>query len=134
LIEVLVAFVILAGSVLALMRLISGGLTAAERSDEFNRATTYAENRLAEVVGQSELVEGESTGEHEDGRFRWSVTVVTLPDPAPATDGRPPAQNVRVKLMEIVATVRFGPEAAAGAGRTVTLRTLRVAPKKVGEA
>jgi general secretion pathway protein I len=133
LIEVLVAFVILAGSVLALMRLLSGGLAMAERTDEFNRATTYAENRLAEAVGQREIVEGETSGEEDEGRIRWSVVVTPMDDPTPPPGGQQPGQAIRVKLMEIVATVRFGPPSDTGQERAVTLRTIRVVPKKVGE-
>lgn len=136
LIEVLVAFVILAGSVLALMQLFSGGLNAAQRLDDSSKAATYAESRLAETLAQKELGEGSASGEYEAGRFRWTSSVTVQPDPAPPPDGPQPGQNLRIKLLEVVVVVEFG---FAGTGadatsRNVTLRTLRVAPKKVGEA
>jgi general secretion pathway protein I len=134
LIEVLIAFVILAGSVLALMQLFSSGLTAAGRTDDFVRAVTHAESRLAEVAGQVEIAEGSTSGDVDAGRFRWTATVTPIPDPLPPAEGQPVA-NLRIKLLEIVVTVEFGDSADAGSnGRNVTLRTLRLVPKKVGEA
>jgi general secretion pathway protein I len=135
LIEVLVAFVILAGSVLALMQLFSGGLNAAQRLDESSKAATYAESRMAETLAQKELGEGSESGEYESGRFRWTATVTVQPDPVPPPEGQQP-QNMRIKLVEVTVQIDFGfaGEGAESRSRNVTLRTLRVIPKKVGEA
>jgi general secretion pathway protein I len=135
LIEVLIAFVILAGSVLALMQLFSGGLNAAQRLDDSSKAATYAESRLAETLAQKELSEGSESGEYESGRFRWSASVTVVPDPVPPPEGQQP-QNMRIKLLEVTVVVQFGfaGNGIESASRNVTLRTLRVTPKKVGEA
>ena len=70
LIEVLVAFVILALSLTVLLRIFSGGLRNVEVSSDYARAVLVAQAQLA-AAGVSEPLElGETRGEW-DQRFRW---------------------------------------------------------------
>ncbi|MES9963134.1 MAG: prepilin-type N-terminal cleavage/methylation domain-containing protein [Candidatus Sedimenticola sp. 20ELBAFRAG] len=70
LLEVLVAFVILVMSLSVLFRIFSGGLQNLERSEQYNFALVLAESRIADAVSGQQLIEGESSGETENG-MRW---------------------------------------------------------------
>jgi general secretion pathway protein I len=70
LIEVLVAFMILALSLSVLFRIFSGGLNNVAVAGDYAQAVLVAESQLA-VVGRSEpLVAGQTYGESGE-RFRW---------------------------------------------------------------
>jgi general secretion pathway protein I len=69
LIEVLAAFVILALVGTALFRIFAGALGNASLSDEYSRATLFAESRLASPGVETPLREGKQQGTSEDGKY-----------------------------------------------------------------
>src|SRR5690606_7995633 len=81
LIEVLVAFAILA---LALTLLL-GGLSGASRqvrwADDAGRASLHAQSLLDDVGVGTVLQEGHRDGVFEQGRYRWSLDVEPYVDP-----------------------------------------------------
>jgi len=86
LLEVLVAFTILAMLLAALFQVFSSGLHAARAGDRFTRATVIAQSRLAAVGLEQPLLEGVSSGSTDDG-YHWRVTVGEyLDDQLPAID------------------------------------------------
>jgi general secretion pathway protein I len=86
LLEVLVAFTILAMLLSALFQVFSGGLHAARAGDRFTRATLIAQSRLATVGLEQPLREGVSSGSTDDA-FHWRVTVGEyLDDQLPVID------------------------------------------------
>lgn len=74
LVEVLVAFVILALALTVLLRIFSGGVRNVSVSSEYARAVLIAESRLASAGIGSVLSPGETSG-IEDERFEWTQTV-----------------------------------------------------------
>jgi general secretion pathway protein I len=84
LLEVLVAFTILAMLLGVLFQVFSGGLRAARAGDSYTRATVIAQSRLAAVGVEFPLEEGTSSGT-ADGTFHWRVIV------RPYVDGELPA-------------------------------------------
>jgi general secretion pathway protein I len=74
LIEVLVAFMILALALTVLMRIFSGGLRNVSVSSDYATATLIAESRLAAAGIDVPLVPGETSGT-EGERFEWTVSV-----------------------------------------------------------
>jgi len=86
LLEVLVAFTILAMLLAALFQVFSGGLHAARAGDRFTRATLIAQSRLAAVGLEQPLQEGVSSGSTDDA-FHWRITVGEyFDDQLPAID------------------------------------------------
>ncbi len=86
LLEVLVAFTILAMLLGALFQVFSGGLRAARSGDQYTRATVIAQSRLAAVGVEQPLREGVSSGT-DDGPYHWRVTVSPyLDDQMPVVD------------------------------------------------
>jgi general secretion pathway protein I len=74
LIEVLVAFMILALALTVLMRIFSGGLRNVSVSSDYATATLIAESRLAAAGIDVLLTPGETSGT-EGERFAWTVSV-----------------------------------------------------------
>jgi general secretion pathway protein I len=75
LLEVLAAFVILALVGTALFRVFSGALGNVAVSDEYSRATLYAESRLAGLSVEAPLREGAQQGTSDDGFYAWTATI-----------------------------------------------------------
>ena len=74
LIEVLVAFMILALALTVLLRIFSGGLRNVSVSSDYAIATLIAESRLAAAGIDVPLRPGETSGT-EGERFEWTVSV-----------------------------------------------------------
>jgi general secretion pathway protein I len=74
LIEVLVAFMILALALTVLLRIFSGGLRNVSVSSDYAAATLIAESRLAAAGIDIPLRPGETSGT-EGERFEWTVSV-----------------------------------------------------------
>jgi len=120
LLELLVAFVILALTLSVMMRIFSGGLRNVGLADDYSRATLLAESRLAELGVQP--VEGEAEGEF-DQKFRWRSTIRPWVEDADAQAQE--AQPLPVRLMEIEVKVAWGEQ--GGKLREVSLSTLQLA-------
>ena len=90
LIEVVVAFVLLALVLSVSLEIFSKGMARAGDLDDRARALVVAQSRLAFAGAEEPLKEGVTSGETEDRRFQWSVTVRRADDLAAGTDGKAP--------------------------------------------
>ena len=81
LIEVLVAFVILAMALTVILRIFSGGVRNVAVSSDYAKAVLIAESRLATAGIDGMLAPGELSGT-EAGRFQWT-RLVTNYQPTP---------------------------------------------------
>lgn len=75
LLEVLVAFAILAISLGVLMQIFSRATTTTMAAAQYSRAVSLAEARLAAVGTAIPLEAGSTSGEPEDG-FAWELSIV----------------------------------------------------------
>lgn len=121
LLEVLVAFVVLALTLSVMLRIFSGGLRNAALADDYSRAVLLAESRLAELSVQPQ--EGEARGEF-GGKYRWRSTIHPWVDDAGTTGLG--AQPLPVRLMEIEVRIAWGED--GGRVREIDLSTLQLAP------
>ena len=81
LVEVMVAFVILAMTLTVLLRIFSGGIRNIAVSADYARAVLIAESRLAAAGIDEQLFTGETRG-IEDEAFEWTRSVAPyLPSP-----------------------------------------------------
>ncbi|MEO1751952.1 prepilin-type N-terminal cleavage/methylation domain-containing protein [Thiofaba sp. EF100] len=108
LLEVVVAFSILALAMGVLMALFSQGLSNARVARDYSRALQLAQSRLAEVGVTSPLRSGAEDG--VSGGLAWRVEAVERP-----REGKSPVRAYEVTV-----------EVEADAGRRVTLRSLRL--------
>jgi general secretion pathway protein I len=126
LIEVLVAFVVLALTMGVILQIFSGGLRNARLTDTYTRALLLAESRLEVVGTEQPLVAGETTGRlGNDLSWRvritpwWNGTGEVQPSASPAGDAQ-----MRRNLYEVKVRVAWQ---ANGRERAVDLTTLRMA-------
>ena len=128
LLEVLVAFVILALVATALFRLFSGALVNASAADDYTHAVLVAESVLAEAAAANPLVEATNTGSAEDGRITWTTRVTPYTPPDVSPDAERLAQAMPNRLWRITAEVTFA--APSGGTRSFALATTRIGPKE----
>ena len=121
LLEILVAFVILALTLSVMMRIFSGGLRNAGFADDYSRAVLLAESKLAELGVQP--AEGETDGEFGE-KYRWRSSI--RPWTGDADTPGMGAQPLPVRLMEIEVRVAWGEQGGNGS-REVALSTLQLA-------
>jgi len=124
LLEVLVAFVVLALVATALFELFGGALRNVGVASDWSRALLVAESRLAEAASAQPLREGSSTGTDDDGRIGWQATVApyTAPDVDPALDRI--SETTSTRLFRVSIDVRYPAE--GGRERVVSLSTVKL--------
>lgn len=122
LIEVIVAFALLALGLTLLLGTLSGATRQVRWSADAGRAALHAQS-LLDTVGITEpLQPGRRDGDFEDGRYRWTLAITPWQDPALANVPQSPGDR---RLYELDMAVRWG---AAGPGEQLQVRSLRLAP------
>jgi general secretion pathway protein I len=126
LMEILLAFVVLAAAVGMLYRTFSTGLRNVGAVATYSEAISVAEARLTGLGLEKPLEEGEESGATEDRRFNWRVVVqpYTAPGSAPEQAGGfvNPQQLLR-------ATVTVTWDEQGDHRRTIALSTVRLVAK-----
>jgi general secretion pathway protein I len=128
LLEVLVAFVILALVGTTLFRLFGASLNNAGAADEYSRAAIYAESRLALAAVDYPLRETNDQGTSDDGRYAWSSRVEPYLAPGATDDQTRLAQLLPMRLWRLSVTVSWPGQGANQ--RSITLSTVRMAMKQ----
>lgn len=106
LIEVLVAFAVLAAALTLLLGILTGASRQVRWADQAGRAALHAQSLLDQVgIGES-LQPGQREGGFEDGRYQWTLAVEpwrdsAVPPPATLDPGAP-------RLMRLQLDVRWG--------------------------
>lgn len=121
LIEVIVAFALLAGALTLLLGTLSGAARQVRDSDAYSRAALHAQSLLAAQGVETPLQPGRQGGTFEDGRFRWTLDAQPYADPH-ARDAAPPPGGAG--LLQLDLQVNWG-EAPS---QQLHWRTLRLAP------
>lgn len=120
LLEVIVAFALLAMALTLLLGTLSGAAKQVRWSSDAGRAALYAQSLMDQVgVGQP-LKPGQRSGDFENGRYRWTLGVAQWRDPLPASSQLIDPNAPR--LFEVQLAVEWGD---GGAGRRLFLRSLR---------
>ena len=101
LIEVVVAFVLLALVLSVSFEIFSTGMARASDLDDRARALVVAQSRLAITGAEEALKEGVTSGESEDRRFRWTVTVRRADDAPTVPGGKPPSSAYALYRIDV---------------------------------
>jgi general secretion pathway protein I len=117
LLEVLVAFSILALTLGVIMRIMAAGSTAALRADEYTNAVLLAESKLTETIAAKANISGAS--EVRGVTYRWDGSV------EPAAKMGDPIFGGRFQMFDIYARVEWG---RPGVSRRIVLHTQRILP------
>ena len=125
LIEVVVAFVLLALVLSVSLEIFSKGMARAADLDDRARALVVAQSRLADAGAEEGLKEGVTSGATEDRRFQWTVTVRRADDLATRNDGSAPSSAYALYRVD----VHVGWRGADERERALDLTTLSTAAK-----
>ncbi len=125
--EVLVAFVILALVATALFRLFGGALNNASAADDWSRALLVAESQLAAASTVTPLREGTDQGAEKIGNLRWQTKVEPYNPPDTPPDLERASDTMPTRLLRITTEVRFPSD--TGRDRVVTVSTVKLAAR-----
>jgi len=121
LLEVIVAFALLALALTLLLGILSGAARQVRGSSDAARAALYAQSLLAQVGTGEAIVAGQRDGDFEDGRYRWQMRIAPWRDRTIAAARQQVDPNA-AGLFEITLAVQWGD---AGPAQRLQLRSLR---------
>ncbi|WP_434030495.1 type II secretion system protein XpsI [[Pseudomonas] boreopolis] len=120
LIEVIVAFALLAGALTLLLGTLSGAARQVRDGEVHSRAALYAQSLLAAQGVEAPLQPGRLAGDLEGGRFHWTLDVQPFVDPR-AREGM--LQPSGPSLLQLDLQLRWGDAPS----QQLHWRTLRLA-------
>ena len=97
LLEVVVAFMLLAVAMGILLAILGGGLAQVRQAGQASEASLHAQSLLAEVGVLEPIRPGVSRGEFDEGRYRWTLAIEEVADPlppVPTLEGLEPVESV----------------------------------------
>jgi general secretion pathway protein I len=122
LLEILVAFVILALSLGILLNIFSSGINNAAVAEEYTAAVQIAEALMAQTGVETPLQAGQTSGQ-EDKKYRWLVVVT----PFNPTVAKLNTEAITVTLFKVKVSVNWGD--ANDNDRQIELTTLKLVNK-----
>jgi len=125
LIEVVVAFVMLALILSVSFEIFSRGIARAGDLGDRANALVVAQSRLAATGAEEVLKEGVWNGESEDRRYQWQVTVRRAEDLATPPGGKTPSAAYALYLIDVHVSWR----GADSREHALDLSTLSTAPR-----
>lgn len=123
--EVMLAFVLLAMLMGLAIAALSNGLRQVRRAQDETEATLYAQSLLDGIGVLAPVASGARDGHFGDGRYRYHLDIREVPDPAPVAATAPmaaPDLAVPPRLYRIALRVQWG---EGKAGQRLELATLR---------
>jgi len=122
LLEVIVAFALLALALTMLLGPLSGAARQVRHSGEISRASLYAQSLLAQAGSGEALQPGRKEGAFEQGRYRWILEVAPYADPALVRTV--PGRSAAPPLRQLTLEIRWGD----APGQAMRWQTLRLVP------
>lgn len=127
LLEVMLAFVLLAAALGLLLSMLSNGLRQVQQAQGETEATLYAQSLLDQVGVLEAIAPGRSGGEFDHGRYRYELEITEVPDPAPPAEPavKPAGAPITIgapTLFRVALALRWGANQPAQQLHFVTLR------------
>jgi len=129
LLEILIAFSILALSLGILLKIFSGGVNMAVVAEDYSAAVQIAESLMAAEGVEKPLQAGQESGLEND-KYRWLVEV----SPFQFNPENVGLETMTAALFKIKVTVRWGDDNADGDGRQIALTKLKLINKTNAES
>jgi general secretion pathway protein I len=104
LIEVVIAFALLGLVLAASFEIFTTGMARAAELDDYSGAIDVAQSQLASVGTYGKVLEGDTRGESEDGRYAWVLVVRRFEESADPS--APPQSTVVMYRAEVQVTWR----------------------------
>jgi general secretion pathway protein I len=124
LLEILIAFSILALSLGILLKIFSAGVNSAVIAEDYTAAVQIAESLMATTGMEKPLLAGQESGLEND-KFHWKVVV----SPYSFNPENNDDTGVTVMLFKVKASVSWGDDNTRLSERQVELSTLKLARK-----
>lgn len=128
LIEVIVAFAVLALALTLLLGTLSGASRQVRWADDAGRASLHAQSLIDQLGVGEALAPGQRQGDFENGRYRWQLEISPWRDPAQPVDQ--PRDLSAPSLMAVQLRVAWG-DAANQQLQVSTLRLVQPDPTGV---
>jgi general secretion pathway protein I len=125
LIEVIIAFALLALALTLLLGSLSGAARQIRTAEDSGRATLHAQSLLAQLGVGEVLQPGRRQGTFEAGRYRWTLELEPYIDPVRRRS--PQAAGPVPRLLQVRLQVAWG----NAAGQQLQWQTLRLAPADI---
>jgi general secretion pathway protein I len=131
LLEVMLAFALLAVGLGILIAILGGGLTQVRDAGDASEATLHAQSVLDELGVLAPIEPGRQEGQSGDGRYRWVMDIRETEDPAPVDPVDPdtaPVETVGLQMVgapvlyRVQLDIAWGEDAYARSLRFATLR------------
>ena len=132
LIEVILAFALLALGLTILLGILSGATQQVRWADDAGRAAMHAQTLLAQQGVGVPLERGHTEGVFEQGRYRWTLDVEPWQDPSLVRDNPQPRDPNAAQLFALDLHVQWGDATPRNRLRIQSLRL--VAPSLQGGA
>jgi general secretion pathway protein I len=126
LIEVVVAFVLLALVFSTAFEIFSQGLSRAGALEERSRALEVASSQLADAGMEQPLADGTSSGEARDPRFRWTTSVTRYDEGSASDPDHPIVTPYQLYRIEVKVDWHGGD----AKDHALTLATLKLGPRQ----
>lgn len=128
LIEVVVAFALLALALTFLLASLSGATRQIRIASDSSRATLHAQSLLAQVGVGETLQPGRRQGNYDAGRYRWTLQIAPYVDPlrSPSPLSNPSAPQ----LLQLTLAMEWG----NGSGQQMQWQTLRLVQGDINAA
>ena len=123
LIEVIVAFAVLALALTIVLGTLSNASRQVRWSDDAGRAALHAQSLLDDTGVAETLIPGRSEGVFEDGRYRWTLDVAPWREPVTPGEAPQPVDPAAPRLLRLALDVYWGDG-----------RDIRAARESVGDA
>ncbi len=124
LIEVIIAFALLALALTLLLGSMSGAARQVRHADDSGRATLHAQSLLAQLGVGEALRPGTRQGVFEQGRYRWVMQVTPYTDPMKP---RPAAADSAPRQLAVELSMTWGDTDR----ESLQWQTLRLAPAEI---
>lgn len=126
LLEILVAFAIMAVALTIVLRIFGSGVNAAIVSEDYTLAVQIAESLMARTGVETPLRAGETSGTEGD-KYHWLISISSVAAP-PVSNSRFPSQQdefqVSLQLLAVTVRVNWGDD--IDQQRSVVLNTLKL--------
>lgn len=121
LLEVIVAFALMAAALTLLLGTLSGAARQVRYSADSGRAALHAQSLLSQLGVGETLGPGRDEGEFDNGRYRWMLEVRRWRDPSQPANA--PLDPAAPRLLEVQLDVEWG---QGGPRERLQMRSLRM--------
>lgn len=124
LLEILIAFSILALSLGILLNIFSGGINTAMVAEDYTNAVQIAESLMAKVGSELPIKNHQSSG-NQNKKYHWQLSI----SPFTMSNEKVDPKNIPAELFKVKVTVAWSEDVEGRSQRQIQIATLKIASK-----